>query len=409
MTAIREVLPSGSSDADGESEPKRASGRRKIIIGLVALGVVAGGAFALRPAAPPGPVAPTGDHARTEGKHVILTRQHKERLGIVIQPVRAASLTPTINVVGTVTFDPEYVAAVGTRLRGLVRKVHRFEGDFVKKGELLAEIDSPELGGAQASVLALRAQRKAAELNLKREDALASRGLTTAREVEESSATLEQRRSELLAAEQHVNALGGAVPRENATGIVGVHQLRSPLEGTVVNRHVNPGQSVESHLVAFRVANLDHLWVELNVFERSIGAIHKDDPVVLKALSNAADEITGRVAYVGEQVDPSTRTVAVRVEIDNRERKLRSGQAVTAQIQTSAKAGAGAVMVPSTAITHIDGKATVFVAEGDTRFVVTAVELGASDGTDREVVSGLTAGQSVVVAGVFGLKSELFR
>ena len=83
--------------------------------------------------------------------------------------------------------------------------------------------------------------------------------------------------------------------------------------------------------------------------------------------------------------------------------------AKTAQIRTSAKATVGSVMVPSAAITHIDGKATVFVSESPTKFMVTPVELGASDGTDREVVSGLAAGQSVVTAGVFGLKSELFR
>jgi cobalt-zinc-cadmium efflux system membrane fusion protein len=379
--------------------------RRKIIIGVGAALALAGVlAFTLRPKSAAPPSAPAGDHARTEGKNVILTAQHAERLGIVIAPVRVASFTPTINVVGTVTFDPEYVAAVGTRLRGLVRRVVRFEGDFVKKGELLAEFDSPELGGAQASVLALRAQKKAAELNLKREEMLGSRGLTTAREVEESSATLEQRRSELLASEQHVNALGGTQPRVGSGAVVGMVQLRSPLEGTVVGA----GQSVESHLVAFRVANLDHLWVELNVFERNIAQIRKSDPVILKPLSNSEDTISGHVAYVGEQVDPSTRTVAVRVKVDNRERKLRSGQAVTAEIQTASKP-AGVVMVASAAITHVDGKATVFVAESDTRFTVTPVELGASDGTDREVVSGLTAGQNVVTAGVFALKSELFR
>jgi cobalt-zinc-cadmium efflux system membrane fusion protein len=416
MTTIRDVLPgtTGSSPGGGTNEalrvePKRTSLRRKLVVGALALlgasGILA---FSLKPQVAPA-AAPAGDHAHTEGGHVVLTEGHKARLGIVTAPVREASLTPTVNVVGTVTFDPEYVAAVGTRLRGLVRRVARFEGDVVKKGELLAEIDSAELGGAQASVLALRAQRRAAELNLKREDGLAARGLTTTREVEESSAMLEQRRSELLAAEQQVSALGGAVPAENSIGPVGVHQLRSPLQGTVVERHVSAGQSVESHLVAFRVANLDHLWVELAVFERSIGSIHRDDPVELKSLSNPLDVIKGRVAYVGEQVDPSTRTVSVRVEVDNTERKLRSGQAVTAKIQVSVPTKGGVVMVPSSAVTHVDGKPTVFVADGDLKFVVTPVELGASDGTDQQVVAGLTAGQLVVAGGVFALKSELFR
>jgi cobalt-zinc-cadmium efflux system membrane fusion protein len=371
-----------------------------VMVGLVAL--------VARPK-PEQAEGPAADAPRVEGRALVLPRAHVERLGIETVVVREAPLTPVIKVVGTVTFDPEYVAAVGTRLRGLVKSVARFEGDHVKKGELLADIDSPELGSAQASVLMFRAQLKATELNYAREKELESRGLTTAREVEESAATLEEFRARLLAAEQQVSALGGAPVRDRQTGVIGIHQLRSPMEGTVVERHVAAGQSVEGHLTAFRIADLHHLWVELAVFERSLQSTRKGDKVELRPLSDHSATILGQVAYVGDQIDPTTRTAAVRVEIDNRERKLRPGQAVTAKIHSAVGATGKVAQVPHAAITYVDGKPTVFVMTGDNRFTATPVEVGDSDGEDRQIISGLKVGEKVVLGGVFQLKSELFR
>jgi cobalt-zinc-cadmium efflux system membrane fusion protein len=370
------------------------------------LGVI--GAIVVRSRAHPAISAKT-DVPTMDGSTVVLPQGFKERLGLKTAPVRELPLTPVVKVAGTVGFDPRYVAAVGARLKGLVRNVARFEGDLVKRGDLLAQIDSPELGAAQANVLVYRAQRHAAELNLKREEDLASRGLTTAREVEVSAATLEEFRSKLVAAEQQVSALAGGEFRENRGGALGIHELRSPLGGTVVERHLSPGQSVDGDLVAFRVADLDHLWAELAVFERNIGNLHKSDRVELTPLTNAADTIEGQVAYVGEQIDPATRTAAVRVEVDNRSRKLRPGQAVTARIHLSGSNLRPVALVPNGAVTFVDGKPTVFVAETELRLVATPVELGESDGTDQQVVSGLATGKQVVVEGVFALKSELFR
>lgn len=350
------------------------------------------------------------DAPTTDGHVIVLTPNYRKRIGLETVPVRQAPLTPVVKAVGTVTFDPEYVAAVGTRLKGLVRNVVRFEGDFVKKGDLLAEIDSPELGSAQASVLMYRAQTKAAEKNMAREQDLASRGLTTAREVEDAAATLEEDRAKLIAAEQQVSALGGGrmSEKKGASGI-GAHQLTSPLDGTVVERHVSAGQSVESHLTAFRVANLDHLWVEVAVFERNLPGIKNGDRVEIQPLSSVEAPIVGQVAYVGEQIDPSTRTADVRVEVNNEQRELRAGQAVSAKIQASGAQRAAVAQVPLQSITYVDGKPTVFVAETDLRIIVTPVELGDADGEDRHIVSGVSVGQQVVTSGVFALKSELFR
>jgi cobalt-zinc-cadmium efflux system membrane fusion protein len=346
---------------------------------------------------------PKRDVPRIDGRAIVFSPAFRDRAGVKLAPVARAELTPLIKVVGTATFDPEHVAAVGTRIRGIVSKVMKVEGDPVKKGDAIAEIESAELGQAQADIAVAQAHRRAAELNATREEDLASKRLSTAREAEVARATLEEQKALLSAAQQRAAALGGAT-----AGGFGTYVLRAPLDGSLVERHVAPGQSVENNVVAFRVANLDQLWVELAVFERDIGAVRKDDVVVISPLSDPERKIQGRVEHVGEVIDLNSRSADVRVEVDNKARGLRPGQSVSAAIRASGPARVG-LSVPQSAVTYVDGKATVFVAESDTRVLPTEVELGATDGKAQEVVGGLREGQSVVAEGVFALKSELFR
>lgn len=353
------------------------------------------------PARPEAKVAP--DVPQIDGKMVVFSEAFAKRAEMEFETVHSQTLAPRIRLVGTVDFDPNYVAAVGTRIQGLVRKLHKFEGDIVKKDDVLAEIESAELGEAQAAVNVADAHRQAAAVNEKRETDLAARGLTTAREKEVATATHREQRALLTAAVQRVKALSGA-----STSPFGVYLLRAPLDGTVVDRHVFAGQTVEGNLIAYRVANLDHLWVDLDVFESNLDAIRKGDPVELLRVGHENDPIMGKIAHVGEVVDPASRTAKLRVAVANQERRLRPGQSVTAMIRASGPA-TNMLAVPQTAITYIDGDPIVFLAEGENRVVPTPVVLGPSDGKLQGIRSGLTEGKRVVSKGVFALKSELYR
>ena len=190
------------------------------------------------------------DVPRVEGERIAFSDTFAKRIGLETAEVRLGPLTPVISVVGTVALDPEHLAAVGTRLRGLVRSMHKFEGDDVKKGELLAEIDSAELGEAQASVRMLGAQRDAAKMNAEREQQLLERQLSTAREAEVAMAELKKYDALQKAAQQRVRALSGQSGEGNPA--LGRYSLRSPIDGTIIDRGISTGQSVEADLVAFR-------------------------------------------------------------------------------------------------------------------------------------------------------------
>ncbi|MBX3191583.1 MAG: efflux RND transporter periplasmic adaptor subunit [Labilithrix sp.] len=341
------------------------------------------------------------DVPRLEGSTIVFSTAYRDRAAISFSKAERAKFNPIVRVVGTVAFNPTYVAAVGTRLRGTVRRTYKFEGDRVNAGEALGEIESAELGEAQATIAQAQATLDAAQTHARREQELLEKGLTTAREAEIANAELATHRASLQSAQQRVRSFGG-------DGAFGMFVLRTPIAGHVVEARLAPAQSVDSNVVGYKVADLDHLWVELSVFERDLGSVHVDDDVTVSPIAAPDQHIAGRVAHVGEVIDPATRSTSVRVSVDHPKYHLRVGQSVQATI-TSQASEREAVLVPTSAIIYVDGKATVFVADADTRARAVQVRLGATDGTRSEVVEGVQAGQLVAKSGVFALKSELFR
>src|SRR6478609_3121572 len=390
------------------------SAKRRRFIALAAAVVLLGGGGALwvarsssnaQASHAPREVA---DTPHVDGERITFSRGFVERAKLKFAPVARASLVPVVTAVGTVAFNPTHVAAVGTRLRGLVSRVTKFEGDTVDSGTVLEVIESAELGEAQAAVSMLEAERRATDMNYQREKALAQKNLTTQREAEVAAVEAERSQLMLGAAKQKVAALSGGVG-SRSSGRLGAHELRSPMRGTIVERFISPGQSVEGQLVAFRIADIDHLWVELDVFERNLAKLRVGDRVELSPLAAPKEVFEGRVALVGAVIDAESRSAPIRIEVDNRDRRLRAGQAVNARIHAASGGEQPSTLVPSGAITFVDGRSTLFVKSGENAVRVVKVELGITNGQDTEVTNGGSPGDEVVSEGVFALKSELFR
>jgi cobalt-zinc-cadmium efflux system membrane fusion protein len=354
------------------------------------------------------------DVPRLEGTVIRYSPAFAKRAGIVVAPAAEATLSPVVTVTGTVVFDPQRTAAVGVRIAGRVRAVDAFEGAEVRPGDRLAEIESVDLGQAQAAVTVARARAAEAIANDEREQQLASAKVSSAREAEQAHAAAASARAELSAAEQRVRVLGGSASRDGSESAEsGVLVLRSPIAGRVVESHVSRGQSVEPSLTAFRVTDMSRLWVELAVFERDLRSVREGDPVELAPQTDGVAVIRGTVSHVGDVVDRETRSADVRVVVDNRDESLRPGQSVIARIVARRGADAGPrVAVPRRAVASIDGRTTVFVAsaaQGGSSVEARPVRLGAADADLVEVAEGIAPGESVVTDGVFALKSELFR
>lgn len=326
-----------------------------------------------------------------------------EREKLAFAEARKAVLTPRIDVTGFITWDARRVAAVGARIEGRLRAIGKVEGEPVSAGETLAELESVELGKAQAEVLKARAREQVAKLDADRSRRLADAKIEPEREAEHTRANAEAAAAERVAAEKSVEALGGTVGGE-----LGVLKLRSPLAGHVVELRKKRGEVVSPTDTILLVADLSRVWVELAVFERDVTALRVDDEVEVLLPASGQAALRGKVAHVSDQIDQERRAATVRVEVPNADRALRPGQSVTARVHATGPREER-LLVPKSAVTRIDGQPTVFVSVAEGRVDPRKVLLGPEDADDVAILSGLTAGDRVVTSGVLALKAEVFR
>ena len=382
-------------------QPRRKK-RRYVVIGCLC--AVAAIALVARRMAEKPVVAPVHVPAvAMEGNQIRFSEEFAGRHHITSVKAADSELSPTVQVMGTVRYDVRKFAAVGARSAGRVRRVFRIMGDQVKPGDILADIESVDLGKAQAAAEALRAKEIAAQSNLEREQQLAAAKVTALREAEAAKAEHQALRAERRAAEKSVVALGASLDSE-----VGIMKLRSPIAGRVISAKASQGQTVEPSDTLFEVADLSTVWVELMVFERDLDRIRKGDAVEILPAAAKGAPVQGTLAHVSDLVDPVTRSAVVRVDVDNRKGWLRPGQSTSARIQSHGPAES-VLTIPKAGLTFVDGKPTVLLMLGPGLVEPRAVELGADDGEKVAIRKGLRAGDNVITEGLFALKSEIFR
>jgi cobalt-zinc-cadmium efflux system membrane fusion protein len=362
------------------------------------------GAASVGPAATP---VATGEARGT----VSLSADALRKNQIEVVEVKRQRLARDVEVVGSVGFAANYHAEIGPLIAGRIVSIKAQVGERVQAGQVLAELESFEVGQAQAAYLTARATSLAAQANLRRERELAERKVSSERERELAEAAAITEQAQLAAATQRLRALGlrQVDIRQTSENRAGIVPLYSPIDGTIITRSISLGQAVQPATDAFAVANLSQLWVQLDLFEKDLPYVHADQRAEIRTEVYPGRTFPARVAYIGQVIDEKTRTAPVRIEFDNHEGLFRPGQFVTATLQGDPSRVTSEVLaVPRKAVLTVDGKPLVFVQDGP-GFGKRGIELGASGGQMIEVRSGLAVGDKIAVDGGFLLKSELLR
>ncbi|NLF17988.1 MAG: efflux RND transporter periplasmic adaptor subunit, partial [Lentisphaerae bacterium] len=194
-----------------------------------------------------------------------------------------------------------------------------------------------------------------------------------------------------------------AEEREHAFGNgFASYEVRAPIAGRIVERHLSLGEKVGEDSDLFTVADTATVWAELTVHLRDLAALEVGAEVTIEA-QHASAATRGRIAMLSPTVDAATRTATARVVIENDSGEWRPGVFVTGVVRVAAQSLP--VVLPKQAVETVDGQAVVFVAKGDA-FMPVPVETGLSDRERVEVVSGLSAGTPVVVKGAFAIKAK---
>jgi cobalt-zinc-cadmium efflux system membrane fusion protein len=310
----------------------------------------------------------------------------------------------TVYVTGTITFDAARVSHVGPRIQGRIRHVPVDIGAHVESGDTLVVLDSPELGGAQARWVQARVARGVAARNYERAERLFRDGIVSERRRLEVEANLREREAELTAALQALSSLG-AEPDSTGSGLF---VIRAPLVGEVIEKHATTGEVVGPEASLFVVGELKRVWLLLDLYERDLQRVQVGFPVRVVADAYPTRVFDARVGLISSVVDTVSRTVKLRVVIPNEPHLLKPGMFARAGIALASVAGA--IGLPHDAVQTVDGREVVFVPDSGQRFRAVPVRIGAPRaGGWVEVLGGLAAGDTVVVAGTFALKAHMLR
>ncbi len=369
----------------------RAGAPRSVFLpGLAAL-LLAGGC-ARTPVPPAGLAAPRG-----EGDTIAFPPESPQLREVRVEAVgrarpAAASLT------GRLAWDEDATTRVAPPVAGRIVRLGAPLGARVRAGDVLAEISSPDFGQAQADAARAATDLAAAERTRERVASLLARGAVPRKDLEAADADLARARAEAGRTAERLRRWGGGAPAPGSAPDQLFH-LRAPLDGTVVERNVNPGQEVrpDSPTPLFVVSDPARLWVYLDVTEREVAAVSAGDRLSVAASAYPGRTFDGRLDVVGDALDPATRTVKARGSVDNRERLLKAEMYVTVD-DSRGRADASPV-VPVRSVLTEGARRFCFVEEAPGRFRRTPVDVGAEKDGKVTVVSGLPADARVVTDG----------
>lgn len=348
------------------------------------------------------------EHVEGEGEHALegtptslpVSDDLKRDLRVTTAVTAAKAGGERVTVLGEVRVHEDGLASVAAPVSARILRVLGETGAPVEAGQALVELESVEVGGARAALLGARAQAIRADAALLRKRGLGD--VVSQAEMEVAEADAGAASAELRAAEAGLAALGIGVKLPDP--VDGRFTLRAPSAGAVLERSATRGAVVDAEEVLFRIGDLGRLQVEVHAFERDAVRMKPGDHVDVELSALPGELFPGTVARVGREVSIESRTVPVRIEVQN-DGRLRPGMAATARLDVAA-AGGIVVAAPAAALQRLSGGWVVFLPSGADKFEIRAVGRGRDLGAEVEILTGLAEGETVVVEGAFLLKAE---
>jgi membrane fusion protein, heavy metal efflux system len=342
---------------------------------------------------------------------VWLTADQVKNAHIDVEPAQAQDVDDAILTSGRVTFDEQRVSHVFSPVTGRVVQIQAQLGAYVKKGQPLATIESPDIGSAMSDEGKAEADYVAAEHDYKRQQGLLGERATSQALVEQSEDNWHKAKAELQRARQKAQLL-------RARGVDAVTQtytLVSPISGEVVARNINPGIEVQGQYASgsaqelFTIGDLDRVWVVADVFEMDLARVHVGSPVAVSVVSYKDKVFVGTVDWVSGTLDPTARTERVRCTLDNVERALRPEMYATIRMSVDRR---HALAIPRSALLRLGEYKVVFAEVGrdDSRVRFARVPVDVDEGEASpwlEVKRGVETGQPIVVRGAILLSQRL--
>ena len=315
-------------------------------------------------------------------------------------------VSETLMIPGRLEAQNLRLAKIGSPINGRVSDIYGGLGDVVKKGQVLARVNSIELTQNQLTLIKATQLIGLKTKAVERAKLLFDADVISKAEMQRIEAELEAVKADFRASKDQLEILGmseKAIEKLESSGQVNSYgDVISRTNGTIITKMINLGQIVQPEDVLFSVADLSKLWGVAEIPEQQVAFVQKDQDVTIEvpALNK---KIQGKIVYEGDIVNPETRTVMVRTEIDNADLKLKPDMLISMFIQSKK---VSKLAIPASAVVRENDRNYIFVQNNPNTFRLREIELGHKDGQLINILSGVSQGETIVSDGAFHLNSE---
>ena len=341
-------------------------------------------------------------YSQIEGR-VEIPDEMLKSMGVALLTAGPATIKPKLKLPGEVTFNEHTIVRVVPRVAGMVTSVQGHHGQHVKKGDVLAVLESPMLADLRSQYYVAKKRLGLTRATYEREKQLweekisAKQDFLLAQELwNEAEIALELAATKLIAL--------GVQPESNHSKItISRYEIRSPISGIIIAKAIALGEAVKEDREIYTVADVSTVWTAITVYPKDLNVVKEGQKVAVKATAYDV-ESEGTITYISTLIGGQTRTATARVELDNQAGKWRPGMFVNAELVAEEIQVPVAVSVA--AIQTLRDWSVVF-GRYDQYFEVRPLELGRNDGGMVEVLKGLTSGEQYASGNSFAIKAEL--
>lgn len=314
-------------------------------------------------------------------KTVMLTQQQQQQIGVRIATAKKGQLVRSIDLYGRIDYDESRAYEVNAKTGGYIGELAVSKtGEYVKKGDLLFTLYSPELYQAQEELLQAAETRKKLGASW---DPLTK----AARDRLKLWDVSDQQIDELIKSGKTEKFL----------------RILAPVSGVVTHKAAFAERAIKEGETIFKIANLEKVWLEADAYEEDLALLHKGQKADVSLSYYPAKEFTATVDFIYPFLERMTRTIRVRFVLDNPEGVLKPGMYAQVSLQAQLEP---TVLVPRGAVLDTGKRQIVYVAQGEGTYVPHEVKKGLTAGDVTQILGGLEPGAVVVASGNFLIDSE---
>ena len=369
-----------------------------------------------RASAPAAPAASTGEATQKAGasarKQAPANPDEVQATAALAQyvktgvPVRAV-VRRTLQIPGRLEMNENQTARVGAPFTGRIMSLNAVVGQVVRRGDVLAEVSSPELSSAQLGFLKAHSANELAERAVERAKLLLAADVIGTAELQRRENELTVARAEKRASTDQLRVLGlpmAVIQRLESTGqLVASTPVTATKTGTIIERKAAIGQVVDPTDELFTISNLDSIWAVADVPEQEARELRRGQRVHLDIPALRNGKRLGTIEFVSDLVNPETRTIQVRMALANPQREYKPAMLASMVLEGPEESH---LVVPPSAIVREENRDHVFVALGNDRYVLRPITVGMEHNGQRVVLSGLQEHDQIVTNGAFHLNNE---